>query len=264
MKAAPVSHPKSSVNLRVLITGASGALGGELALRLAQPGSSLMLWGRRCERLDELVRACQKRGAKAEACALDLADLPKALAMLAQQDDAHPYDVVLLVAGQGDTLARNALVEDPAQVSRLGHANFVAPAAMAAAIATRMTQRRRGRIGLVGTAAASHSLPFAAAYAGSKAGLARFADALRLAVTRHGVSVTLITPGFFTEARFEDRRDLRPGEISAGAVAKRMITAVMAGRAELVVPRRFLLLRWLDRFLPRIVRDRLLLALRLP
>ena len=46
------------------------------------------------------------------------------------------------------------------------------------------TERGSGRIALVGTAAASHSLPFAAGYAGSKAGLARFADALRLAVAQ--------------------------------------------------------------------------------
>lgn len=178
------------------------------------------------------------------------------------QDDADPIDVALLVAGQGDTRPPGAIVESPEQVSRLLRTNFVAPAAMASCLAERMAARGQGRIALVGTAAADHSLPFAASYSGSKAGLARFADALRLAVRAHGVSVTLISPGFFSGDPAHGAA--RPSEIPAGVVADRMIAAVLSGRAELVVPRWFLLLRWLDRLLPRFVRDRILLSLRLP
>ena len=77
--------------------------------------------------------------------------------------------------------------------------------------------------------------------------------------------MTLITPGFFAaRARAGAAPRSRPGEISAGIVAERAIAAVMAGKAEVVVPRRFLLLRWLDGLLPRFLRDRLLLSLRLP
>lgn len=172
--------------------------------------------------------------------------------------------MALFVAGQGDTLAPGALVEDPEQVSRLVLTNFAAPAAMAACLADRMAARGAGRIGVVGTAAASHSLPFAASYAGSKAGLARFTDALRLAVADRGVSVTLVSPGFFSGADAGAAASPRPGEIAAGIVAERMIEAVLAGRAEIVVPRRFLLLRWFDQLLPRVLRDRVLLSLRLP
>ena len=152
------------------------------------------------------------------------------------------------------------MVEPPAQVARLCQTNFTAPAALAAALAERMAERRRGSIALVGTAAASHSLPFAATYSASKAGLSRYADALRLAVRDRGVTVTLVSPGFFTG----EAAPSRPGEIAAGQVADKMIAAVLAGRAELVVPRRFVLLRWLDRLLPRPLRDRVLLSLRLP
>lgn len=250
--------------VRILISGASGSLGRALALRLAQPEVRLSLWGRNDERLNQVAAACRAQGADAVIRALDLADLDAALAALAEEDAADPFDLVLLVAGQGDTRAPGAVVEDPAQIARLGHANFIAPAAMAAAIAERMARRGHGRIGLVGTAAASHSLPFAAAYAGSKAGLARFTDALRLAVKHHGVSVILISPGFFAASDSKIAGSSRPGEIPVAIVAERMIAAVTKGQAELVVPRRFLLLRWLDRLLPRALRDRLLLSLRLP
>jgi short-subunit dehydrogenase len=245
---------------RVLITGASGALGGALALRLARPGARLSLWGRDSDALDHLAAQCRAAGAEAGVCALDLADMDAALTALQTLDAAEPFDIALLVAGRGDTLPPGALVEAPAQIIRLAQTNFLAPAAMAALLADRMAARGGGRIAVVGTAAASHSLPFAAGYAGSKAGLARFADALRLAVAECGVSITLVSPGFFADAAALSR----PGEIAADTVAERMIAAVMAGKPELVVPRRFLLLRWVDRLLPRPLRDRILLSLRLP
>lgn len=261
-----VSKPSLTtfVETRIFISGASGSLGRDLAFRLARPGVRLSLWGRNEERLNEIAARCREHGAQANVCSLDLSNLDAALQALGDEDDADPFDLALLVAGQGDTLATGAVVEDPGQVARLGHANFIAPAAMASALAARMATRGKGRIGLVGSAAASHSLPFAAAYAGSKAGLARYSDALRLAVKDHGVSVTLISPGFFTAANEDGAAPARPGEIPVGVVAKQMIAAVAAGRAELVVPRRFLLLRWLAQLLPRPFQDRLLLSLRLP
>lgn len=262
MVTKPSHEP--SVGTHILISGASGALGRELAIRLARPQVRLSLWGRDQTRLGEIARRCGELGAQVSTRSLDLTKLDTVLAVLCEEDDSDPFDLALLVAGQGDVLPAGAIVESPNQVSRLAHTNFAAPAAMASVLAARMAVRGKGRIGLVGTAAASHSLPFAAAYAGSKAGLARYADALRLAVRSHGVSVTLISPGFFTGEKAAGSAPPRPSEVSADFVAEQMITAVMARRAELVVPRRFLLLRWFDRLLPRALRDRILLSLHLP
>lgn len=242
-----------------LVTGASGALGRDIAVRLARPGMRLTLWGRDPERLEATAALCRAGGADVVVQCIDIADTAAMLASLEAHDRAHPFTAAYLVAGLGDTRAPGSVVEDPAQVIRLGQTNFVAPAAMATLLAERMAARGGGRIGVIGTVAASHALPFAASYAGSKAGLARYTDALRLAMKPHGVSVTLISPGFFNAGG-----PPRPGEIPASRVAARAIAAVEAGAAECVVPRRFLLLRWLDRCLPRPLRDRILLGLKLP
>lgn len=248
----------------ILVTGASGNLGREIAKRLARPGMRLSLWGRSAARLEETAALCRAAGAEAEVHAVDLRDRAAMLASLQACDDRQPIAEAYLVAGLGDTLPSGRTVEDPEQVIRLADANFVAPAAMAAFLAERMAARGAGRIALIGTAAASHSLPFAATYSGSKAGLARYADALRLALKGRGVSVTLVSPGFFAAGGGEGAARARPGEIPAAVVAARTIAAVAGGAAELVVPRRFLLLRWIDRLLPRPLRDRILLSLRLP
>lgn len=247
--------------MRILVTGASGNLGGELARQLACPGALLSLWGRNVSRLEATAKYCQSKGAQTTIRALDLGEVDTALAALAEEDNDEPFDVVLLVAGQGATQQPDQIIEDAAQVARQCHVNFTACAAMAAGIAERMCMRQRGRIGIIGSAAGFHSLPFAPSYAGSKAGLARFTDALRVAAKRHGVTITLATPGFIAALPAGPDRAARPLEIPVEKVAEGIIFAVMKGRAELIIPKRFVALRWLDAILPRALRDRVLLAL---
>jgi short-subunit dehydrogenase len=142
--------------------------------------------------------------------------------------------------------------------------NFVATAAMAAALANHMARRGEGRIVLVGSAAGFHALPFAAAYAGSKAGIAHFAQALRLGVKRHGVQVTLVSPGFIDTSAGRKAPGPRPFVLQASDAAARIARAAARGQAHAIFPWPFILLRWLDRLLPRVLRDRLLLALTPP
>lgn len=246
---------------RVLITGASGALGGALARQLAAPGVHLLLWGRDAERLGATAAACRDAGARVDQRQLDWTEIAAAVAALVADDEAGPLDAALLVAGQGDGVARGQLVEPPEQVARLATCNFTAPAALASALAARMAERKRGRILLVGSAAAFHALPSAPTYAASKAGLARFSLALRLAVEPQGVTVTLVSPGFIdwpSGGRPVPRALMLPLEDAAC----RILAAFYAGTAHAIIPRRFALLRLLDRALPAAVREPLLRRLR--
>lgn len=266
MKAQLPSEKKGRdyVSLRILVTGASGNLGSEIARQLAQPGVSLSLWGRDAAKLEATAQQCRLQGAETTCTAIDLSEIDAALTKLAHEDNVQPFDIVMLVAGQGKTQRPGETIEDAAQVAQQCHINFTACAAMASALAARMCNRQSGRIGIIGSAAGFHSLPFAPSYAGSKAGLARFTDALRVACSKHRVAVTLATPGFIAAQRAEHDARARPFEISAEKAAAAIITAVMQGRAELIIPRRFAAVRWFDRILPRRLRDRLLLALPFP
>lgn len=243
---------------RVLVTGASGGLGSAIARRYAGPGVILSLWGRDSPRLEAVAAECRAAGAEVTVRSLDISDASAAVAALQQEDAAHPFDIAVFSSGRGDVRAPGDVVEDAGMVARLAIVNFAAPAAMAAALADAMARRGRGRIVLVGSAAAFHALPFAAAYSGTKAGLARFADALRLSVKAHGVCVTLVSPGFIDTAAGRKVPGPKPMLMAPDVVADRIVRASEAGRAHLVLPWPFAALRWLDRLLPRPVRDRVL------
>jgi len=249
---------------RILITGASGGLGGALARQYAAPGVMLALWGRDLARLSALAEICRTRGACVEVRSLDISDVTGAVLAIEAEDAAGPIDLALLASGLGDVRAEGDKVEDPALVAKLGIVNFAAPAAMAAALAKRMAERKSGSIVLIGSAAAFHALPFAAAYSGSKAGLARFAEALRLGVREHGVTVTLVSPGFIDTAAGRQVPGPKPLMLKPDDVAARIAAAVASGKGHVILPWPFAALRLFDRLLPRFLRDRLLLSLAPP
>jgi short-subunit dehydrogenase len=260
IRIEPINNPE-----RVMLIGASGELGSALALHYAKGGTALCLWGRDTDRLAGIRRECEMAGARDITIrSLDLRNLDEAVAAIASDDDTGPCDLLIVASGLGDIKAPGKLVENPGLVARLGVVNFVAPAAIAAEMGARMAGRRSGRIVLIGSAAAFHALPFASAYAGSKAGLARFADALRINLHPHGVTVTLVSPGFIDTAAGRAVAGPKPLLMSPARAAELIANAARRGQAHLITPWPFAFLRMVDRILPRFVRDRLLRALTPP
>ncbi|WP_292620983.1 SDR family NAD(P)-dependent oxidoreductase [Novosphingobium sp. 17-62-19] len=250
---------------RVLVLGASGGLGSAIAHACAGTGASLILWGRDTAKLEALKALCLAAGANTVTTrSLDLRDLDDALVALVAEDDARPVDMAIFASGLGDIRAPGDLFEDPQLVTRLATVNFVAPASLASAMAQRMAVRRRGRITLIGSAAAFHGLPFSAAYCASKAGLARFADSLRIALRPHGVTVTLVSPGFIDTPAARQVPGPKPFMLSPEQAAQAVLKATLRGKPHLIVPWPFALVRLLVAALPRFLRDRLLKSLTPP
>lgn len=239
------SNPRS-----ILVNGASSGLGAALALHHAAPGCSLLLWGRDPGRLASVAEACRGRGAVVRTRSLDLTDATAALAALRADDDVVPVELAILAAGLGDMQSPGAVTERAALVMELGLVNFVAATTLATGLAERMVARGRGQIVMIGSVAAFYDLPFAAGYAGSKAGLTRFAGALRLGLEPHGVGVTLVSPGFVDTPMSRRLACAKPFMLDAPAAAARIAEAIARNRAHLILPWPFAVLGAIGRVLP--------------
>ena len=78
----------------VLITGATGGIGGALAEAYAAPGVMLFLQGRNMERLAEVAARCNRLGATVVTRSLDLRDRTALAAWLSDSSNsitAFPY-----------------------------------------------------------------------------------------------------------------------------------------------------------------------------
>lgn len=258
----------------VLILGASGELGSALALECARFASRLTLWGRDPERLAQTAGYCRKVGEiVVHTRSVDLLDIDAALAALRTEDSHAPIDTAIFASGLGDVRAAHDLFEPPELVARLYHVNCVAPSTLGAELARRMAarpqhsrndDRRRSHIVFIGSAAGFAAMPFAASYSASKAGLARFTDALRIAMHPHGIGVTLVSPGFIDTAAAHRVAGPKPFMISPQRAARTILAAMRARKAHLIFPWPFALVRLALPALPRVIRDRLLRSLAPP
>ncbi|MBE7209637.1 MAG: SDR family NAD(P)-dependent oxidoreductase [Gluconacetobacter diazotrophicus] len=248
---------------RVLVTGASSGIGAALAERLARDGRRLLLWGRNEARLAAVAARCRVAGAGAvDTRVLDLADPRNALRALDADDAAGAIGLAVLAAGLGDMRRTGEQTEDPELVLELALVNAAAPMAMAAALARRMVDRGGGRIVLVGSVAAFHDLPYAAAYSGSKAGLSRFASALDLGLHGTGVGVTLVSPGFVDTPMSRRLRSVKPFLMTADAAAERIARAAERGERHLMLPWPFRVAGALSAVVPPPLRRRIMRSTR--
>jgi len=175
----------------VLITGATGGIGAALAAAYARPGRKLFLQGRREERLRELARECERRGAEVAAKPLDLLHMPALLAWL--EAIAPHVDLAIVNAGVTSNVRAG---EGWAEIDQLLQVNVRAALATAALLAEAMRQRRRGQIALMSSIAGYFGLPLTPAYSASKAALKTYGEALRGALADDGVEVNVVMPGF--------------------------------------------------------------------
>jgi len=234
----------------ILVTGASSGIGAALAVRYAAPGRVLILWGRDRARLEAVASACRAKGGEARIRRVELTDPAGVLAAAREDDAGAPVDLAILAAGLGDIRAAGAETEEPELALEVGLVNFTAATTLATAFAQAMAGRGRGQIVLLGSVAAFHDLPYAPAYAGSKAGLVRFAGALRLGLRKAGIGVTLVSPGFVDTPMSQRLHCAKPFLMPVDEAAARIQRAVESDRPHLILPWPFAVLRLLSGLLP--------------
>ena len=171
---------------RVLVTGAAGGLGSEMARAFHVHGGQVVLADRDRERLEGI--ASELGGA--ERLAYDQAD-PDSVEALAAA--AGAVDVLLNNAGIAHT--GPLLDMDPTALVRLVATNLTGPMLLARAVARGMVERGAGVIVNTASQIAFTGGPDRAVYGTTKAGIVQFTRAAAAELAPHGVRVVALAPG---------------------------------------------------------------------
>lgn len=214
---------------RVLLTGATGGIGIAIARLLHERGAQLVVTGRKVDALAQL-----EADYGATTIAADLARPDEVERLLAESGD-----VDVLVVNHAVPASGYILDLEPKDIERAVMVNLLAPILLAREAAEPMKARGSGQIVLVGSLSSKAASSGSAMYNATKFGLRGFALAFRQDLHDTGVGVSLVMPGFVSDAgMFADTGLDTPagvGTVTPEQVAQGVLKAVEQDRAEVTV-----------------------------
>ena len=229
----------------VFITGASSGIGAALSLEFAHEGADVVLAARRRDRLESLAAEISAIGRRAVVAPCDVTregDLERAAA--AGRAAFGKIDVVVANAGFGVTGLLERLSLDDYR-RQLETNVFGVLRTVYATLAD--LKQSRGRLVVIGCVSGHIAVPGSSPYSMSKFAVRALADSLGHELAEHGVSVTLISPGFVeSEIRQVDNRGILRKENPAPPIpvalvmatptaARKIVSAVARRRREAVI-----------------------------
>jgi len=240
----------------VLLTGASGSIGAEIAKQLAARGARLVLCGRRVSRLEALAgELAREGGARPAVLPADLGRRGEAQRLAEQALDALGSVHVLINNAGAAMQGLSWVVGDREEAREVVETNLWSPLALAAALAPQMVEDGDGTIINVGSLAWISPFPHLGHYAASRAALAAVTQVMHAELAPRGVRVVEVALGPVDTPASRENRILKgadrwldggPGLGNPKAAAEAIVAAA-AGRSGGVgfYPR---ILRWVHRF----------------
>ena len=251
----------------VLITGASGGIGKELATVFASHGHDLILTARNRHRLDALCKALHMRyGIRATAIPADLSEDGSAERLV--RDIEHrglQVDVLVNNAGFGDHCL--FAESDSGKQEAMIRLNVLALTSLTRAVLPAMMRRRRGRVLNVASIASFLPGPYMAVYYATKAYVLSLSQALAAELKPYGITVTALCPGL-VDTGFEKTADLEKTALfktlpvsDPAAVAKYGYCITMCGKSVGVHGIPYKAMAFASRLAPRDLLARIILSI---
>lgn len=242
---------------RILLTGATGGLGAELALQLAEKGAILTLVGRDEYKLSQLKSTIENKSSQAYFMTADLNE-PQANTRIIEAARKNMGDIDILInnAGVLDFIRFEEQTDE--RISQMIHTNVTAPIQLTRAFLSHFQAKNKGHIVFIGSIFGSLGFPYFSTYCASKFAVHGFSQSLRRELLGSDVGVTYIAPrGIKTS--MNDARTIAMWEKDgsqmddANTVATIIVKALIAEREEVFIgfPQSFF--AWLNGVFPKLV-----------
>lgn len=243
-----------------VVTGASSGIGRAFALELAGRGHPVLLIARREDELRLVALQIAERGGRAEVIVADLATA-SGLEVVGRAVEALSGVDVLVnnagIGGYGEFVAQ-PLGSEAAQVAL----NIGAVVGLTRRILPRMISRKRGQIINVASILAFMPTPYFATYAGTKAFVLHFSEALAQELRGTGVSVLASCPGVakteFSRVAGSAGQEGGLPRLTPEAIARVSVRAAASGRVVRVIGAAYHVLAFLVAITPRAIMRRIM------
>lgn len=237
---------------RILLTGASGGLGQELAQQFSAAGAKLLVAGRDPSRLAALTYAIDAESSSVRA------DLTRPEGIAAVAGAAREFGINVLINNAGIGGFGLFDRQDWAEVEQVMATNLTAPVRLTHALLPWLKKQPEAAIVNIGSTFGSLPFPGFAAYSAAKAGLRGFSQALRRELADSSVTVihlaprAIDTPLNSTEVNALNRA-LGNHSDSAALVARQTLEALRSGCDErhFGFPEKFF--AWLNGIAPALI-----------
>ena len=180
--------------MNILITGASRGIGRALAIAYSKPDVNLFLCSRNSSKLEETKKLCQALKANIFCEIIDVKNESAMKNWIDKIEENYPLDLV--IANAGISAGTDGGPESTAQIKEIfainldGLLNTINPAI------AKMKIRQKGQIALISSLAGFRGLPSSPAYSASKAAVRVYGEALRGNLSKQGIKVNVICPGY--------------------------------------------------------------------
>lgn len=202
----------------VLITGASGGIGGDIARALHGAGATVGLSGTRVDPLEALAG---ELGDRAHVLPCNLSDFDAVDALPKTAAEAMG-SVDILINNAGITRDNIFMRMSDEEWQSVIDVNLTSSFRLCRGVIRGMMKARWGRIVNITSVVGTSGNPGQANYAAAKAGLVGLSKSLAQEVASRGITVNCVAPGFITTAMTEKLTDDQKSSILGAVPAGRM------------------------------------------
>ena len=230
----------------IWITGASSGIGKALAIKFATEGWHVAASARR----ENLLQELNNNNLNIHSFPLDVRDESRAKKVFQNIiEKFKTIDIAVYCTGIHDPEAEKKLSSE--KIREIMETNFFGTVNCIMAVNEHFKERKSGHISIVSSVASYRGLPAASGYCASKAALTSLAESLYFDFKRHGVRVSVVSPGFIKTPMTDKNKFPMPMIKSAEYAAEKIFIGLTKKNVfEIHFPVAFTMLMKLLRIMP--------------